>query len=199
MGEPPTREAVVPRLRGRFGRDVYRYVLVCTSTQRLLVEDDPEGAVAVADVQTEGRGRLGRDWHAPAGTSVLVSVQLRPRVETPRLPELSLVAGAAVAEAIAALTGLEPALKFPNDVLVGGRKVAGVLAEARDGRVVLGIGINVNQTAEELPAEPRLPATSLRLETGAEQPRAELLALVLERLERRYDEWLSGRGTAPSA
>jgi BirA family biotin operon repressor/biotin-[acetyl-CoA-carboxylase] ligase len=192
-------DAIAPLLRGRFGRDVYRYAERCPSTQRLLEEDDPEGSVAVTEEQTEGRGRLGREWHAPPRTSVLVSVQLRPAVETARLPELSLVAGAAVAESVAALTGLEPAVKFPNDVLVGGRKVAGILAEARDGRVVLGIGVNVNQTDAGLPPDPRLPATSLRLETGAEQPRAELLALVLERFERRYDVWVSERGTAPSA
>jgi BirA family biotin operon repressor/biotin-[acetyl-CoA-carboxylase] ligase len=191
-------DAVAPLLRGRFGRGVYRYAERCPSTQRLLEEDDPEGSVAVTEEQTEGRGRLGREWHAPPWTSVLVSVQLRPLVETARLPELSLVAGAAVAESVAALTGLEPTLKFPNDVLVGGRKLAGILAEARDGRVVLGIGVNVNQTDRELPPEPRLPATSLRIETGTTVARAELLALVLERLERRYDAWVSERGTAPS-
>src|SRR5919199_45127 len=105
------------------------------------------------------RGRFGRTWTAPAGTSVLCSVQLRPSVEPPRLPELSLVAGAAVAEAVAELTGLEPAIKFPNDVLLGGRKVAGILAEARDGRVVVGIGVNVNVPAEQLPREVDRPAT----------------------------------------
>jgi BirA family biotin operon repressor/biotin-[acetyl-CoA-carboxylase] ligase len=82
-------------------------------------------------------------------------------------------------------------VKFPNDVLVGGRKVAGILAEAREGRVVLGIGVNVNLTAEQLPQEVDRPATSLLVETGAELDRAELLAELLERLERRYDAWLS--------
>lgn len=191
-------DAVASLLRGRFGREVYRYAESCASTQRLLGADDPEGAVAVAEEQTEGRGRLGRQWHAPSRTGVLVSVQLRPAVATSRLPELSLVAGAAVADAIAALTGLRPALKFPNDVLLDGRKVAGILAEARDGRVVLGIGVNVTQTEAELPPEPRLPATSLRLATGEEHSRAQLLAAVLERLERRYDDWVSEPGTAPS-
>ena len=92
-----------------------------------------------------------------------------------------------LAQAIAAETGLAPELKHPNDVLVGGRKVAGVLAEASDGRVVLGIGVNVSQT--ELPAETRLPATSLRLETGAEQNRAQLVAAILNRLGPAIDEW----------
>ena len=184
-----TPENVVPRLRGRLGRP-YRFVERTASTQRLLGADDPEGAVAVADEQTEGRGRLGRQWLAPAGTSLLVSVLLRPDVEPARLPELSLVAGRACAEAIAEAAGLETEVKFPNDVLVRGRKVAGILAEASEGRVVLGIGVNVSQSADELPAESRTPATSLLLETGREVDRAELLVALLERLERRYDEWL---------
>ncbi len=141
------REA--PALHGRFGRP-YTYVERCPSTQRLL-DGAPEGAVAVTDEQTEGRGRLGRTWHAPAGSSLLFSIVLTPAVSSERLPELSLVAGAAVAEAIAAETGLAPTIKHPNDVLIGGRKVAGVLAEAAEGRVVLGIGINVSQDEAGLP------------------------------------------------
>jgi BirA family transcriptional regulator, biotin operon repressor / biotin---[acetyl-CoA-carboxylase] ligase len=184
-----TPEDVVPRLRGRLGQP-YRFVERTASTQRLLGEDDPEGAVAVADEQTEGRGRLGRQWLAPAGTSLLVSVLLRPGVEPARLPELSLVAGRACAEAIAETAGIETEVKFPNDVLVGGRKVAGILAEASEGRVVLGVGVNVSQDAGRLPADARTSATSLLLETGREIDRAELLLALLERLERRYDEWL---------
>jgi BirA family biotin operon repressor/biotin-[acetyl-CoA-carboxylase] ligase len=183
-------EAVVPRLRGRFGRP-YEHVGSTPSTQLLLTPNAPEGALVVAEEQTAGRGRLGRRWFAPAGTSVLCSLQLRPDAPTERLPELTGVAARACAETIAALTGLEPALKFPNDVLVGGRKVAGILAEARDGRVVLGIGINVNVPADDLPADVDQPATSLLVETGRELDRAELLAELLERLERRYDAWLS--------
>jgi BirA family transcriptional regulator, biotin operon repressor / biotin---[acetyl-CoA-carboxylase] ligase len=183
--------AVQPLLSGRFGRDVYRYESLTASTQRLLQPDDPEGAIAVADEQSEGRGRLGRSWHAPAGTSVLVSVLLRPRVDSARLPELSLLAGGAVAEAIAEATGLDPAIKFPNDVLLGGKKVAGILAESSDGRVVLGIGVNANQTAEQLPADARMEPTSLRLEHGEEIDRAALLAAILLRVERAYDAWNS--------
>jgi BirA family biotin operon repressor/biotin-[acetyl-CoA-carboxylase] ligase len=125
---------------------------------------------------------------------VLVSVLLRPKVDPARLPELSLIAGGAVAEAIAEVTGIEPAIKFPNDVLIGGRKVAGILAEASDGRVVLGIGVNANQTEQQLPAETQLPPTSLRLETGEAVDRAQLLAAILAQLERAYDTWI--RGTA---
>jgi BirA family transcriptional regulator, biotin operon repressor / biotin---[acetyl-CoA-carboxylase] ligase len=183
-------DAVQPLLSGRFGQDVYRYEELCPSTQRLLRPDDPEGAVAVAEEQSEGRGRLGRSWRAPAGTSVLVSVLLRPAVETPRLPELSLVTGGAVAEAIAEATGLDPAIKFPNDVLLGGKKVAGILAEASEGRVVLGMGVNANQTADQLPEDAQTEPTSLRLEHGRPVDRAALLAAILLHVERAYDAWI---------
>jgi BirA family transcriptional regulator, biotin operon repressor / biotin---[acetyl-CoA-carboxylase] ligase len=186
-------EDVLPRLRGRFGRP-YAYVERCESTQRLLADDAPEGAVAATDEQTEGRGRLGRTWVAPAGSSVLFSIALYPAVPTPRLPELSLVAGKACAAAIAEMTGVPAAVKHPNDVLVRGRKVAGVLSEARDGRVVLGVGINVSQRAEDLPVRPELPATSLLLETDREHDRAELLAALLAQLERDYDAWVAAYG-----
>jgi biotin-[acetyl-CoA-carboxylase] ligase BirA-like protein len=183
-------EAVLPRLRGRFGRE-YSYVESTPSTQLLLEPDAPEGAVAVAGEQTAGRGRLGRRWLAPAGTSLLCSIQLRPEISPERLPELTGVAARACAEAIAAVTEIEPELKFPNDLLIDGRKVGGILAEAREGRVVLGVGINVNVAQDDLPTEVDRPATSLLVETGREIDRAELLAELLERLERRYDAWLS--------
>lgn len=179
---------VVP-LRGRFGRP-YTFVDRCASTQRLL-DGAGEGAVAATDEQTEGRGRLGRKWHAPAGSSLLFSIVLEPDVPSERLPELSLVAGAAVAEALAEQAGVETTVKHPNDVLIGGRKVAGILAESADGRVVLGIGVNVTQSRGELPVG---TATSLALE-GATVVRAELLATILERLEARYDRWVSAADT----
>jgi BirA family transcriptional regulator, biotin operon repressor / biotin---[acetyl-CoA-carboxylase] ligase len=184
-------EAVEPWLRGRFGRP-YEYVVSTPSTQLLLLPEAPEGALVAAGEQTAGRGRLGRRWLAPAGTSLLCSLQLRPAIASERLPELTGVAARACAEAVAALTDLEPELKFPNDVLVGDRKLAGVLAEAREERVVLGIGVNVNVAAEDLPQEIDRAATSVLAETGRELDRAELLAELLERLERRYDDWLSG-------
>jgi BirA family transcriptional regulator, biotin operon repressor / biotin---[acetyl-CoA-carboxylase] ligase len=187
------RDAVLPRLRGRFGHE-YVYVERSESTQRLLSDDAPEGAVAVADEQTEGRGRLGRTWHAPAGSSVLVSIALRPPVPTPNLPELTLVAGRAVAAALAEVAGVAPEVKWPNDVLLGGRKVAGVLAEAREGRVVLGIGINVTQEAEELPERPEYPATSLLLATGRRFARTDILVALLDHLEREYDVWVARYG-----
>jgi BirA family biotin operon repressor/biotin-[acetyl-CoA-carboxylase] ligase len=187
-------EVVLPLLRGRFGRP-YLYFEQCESTQRELAPDAPDGTVAVAEEQTAGRGRLGRPWYAPPGSSVLVSVSLRPPVETARLPELSVVAGLATSDAIAEVTGVRPEVKFPNDLLVDGRKVAGILAEARDDRVVLGIGINTNIAAEELPTEVDTPPTSLQLATGEPVDRAALLVAVLERLERRYDTWVSEAGS----
>ena len=183
-------EAMLPRLRGRFGRP-YEHVESTPSTQLLVPAGAPEGALVVAEEQTAGRGRLGRRWLAPVGTSLLCSLQLRPAIAPEHLPELTGVASRACADAIAAVTGLEPELKFPNDVLVGGRKVAGILAEAREDRVVLGIGVNVNVTVQELPREVERPATSLLVETGAGVDRAALLVELLERLERRYDEWVS--------
>jgi BirA family biotin operon repressor/biotin-[acetyl-CoA-carboxylase] ligase len=104
-------------------------------------------------------------------------------------PELSLVAGESVAAALHAETGVAAKLSHPNDVLVARHKLAGILPEASIGRVVLGIGVNVNQTVEELPAHTPKPATSLRAETGREWPRAPLLAAILLELERRYDDW----------
>jgi BirA family transcriptional regulator, biotin operon repressor / biotin---[acetyl-CoA-carboxylase] ligase len=187
-------ESVTPRLRGRFGHP-YLYVETCPSTQRLLGEEHSEGAVALTEEQTEGRGRLGRRWLSPPGVSLLFSILLEPSVETARLPELSLVAGQACAAAIAAVSGAKPEVELPNDILISGRKVAGILAEAREGRVVLGIGLNVNVPKEDLPTEVDRPATSLVVETGHEVDRAELLLELLERLELAYDEWVRTRGS----
>jgi BirA family biotin operon repressor/biotin-[acetyl-CoA-carboxylase] ligase len=180
--------SVEPLLRGRLGRP-YRFVEKCESTQRLVDPGGAEGTTVVADLQTHGRGRLGRTWEAPAGQALLFSVLLRPTPPMVLWPELSLVAGDAVAAALRAETGVAAELSHPNDVLVEGRKLAGILPEASSGKVVLGIGLNVDQTVEELPAETPKPPTSLRIETGREWPRAPLLAAILLELERRYDDW----------
>ena len=192
MADSLRADVVVPRLRGRFGRP-YRFIPSCPSTQRLLGASAPEGAVVVADEQTEGRGRLGRRWEAPAGTSLLFSLRLLPDVPPGRLPELPPLAGRAVATAVRAVCAISPDVKLPNDVLVRGRKVAGILGEASEGRVTLGIGVNVNQREDELPAAARLPPTSLRIETGGPVDRAELLVAVLEQLETAYDTWIAAR------
>jgi BirA family biotin operon repressor/biotin-[acetyl-CoA-carboxylase] ligase len=180
--------SVEPLLQGRLGRP-YRFVEECASTQRLLEPDEAEGTTIATDLQTQGRGRLGRTWETPPGRALLFSVLLHPRPPMALWPELSLVAGEAVATALREQAGVAAALSHPNDVLIEGRKVAGILPEASVGRVVLGIGVNVNQTAEELPAGTPKPPTSLRIETGREWQRAPLLAAILLELERRYDDW----------
>jgi len=179
-----------PLLRGRFGRP-FRWVDETETTQALLAADDPEGAVAAADHQTAGRGRLGRPWTAPPGTAITASVLLRPTAGAP-VQQLSLVAGLAVAETVEAALDLSAQIKWPNDVMVDRRKIAGILAEARDGIVVVGIGLNVNQTREQLPADARVQAASLRSLDGVERDRAPLLADLLHRLERHYDAWAEG-------
>ena len=186
-------DAVLPLLRGRLGRP-YRFVESCTSTQLLLRDDETEGATVATDHQTAGRGRLGRTWSDEPGRAILMSVLLRPAVPLAEWPTLSVAAGEGVAAALRAEVGVEAVLRPPNDVLVGGRKVVGVLPEAGSGRVVLGIGVNVNQTAAELPADAATPATSLRLELGHELERAPLLAGILLELERRYDAWAAPYG-----
>lgn len=182
-------EEIGSLLTGRFGRP-YTYVESCESTQGLIGPDAPEGAVAVADEQRAGRGRHGRRWDAPAGTSLLCSVALRPPVD--RAPQVTLVGAVAAAKAVEHATGLAAQIKWPNDVMLNRRKVAGVLGELRDGVVVLGIGINVNQAPTELPAEARVAAGSLRSLTGMTYDRASLLAFLLRELERAYGAWLEG-------
>jgi BirA family biotin operon repressor/biotin-[acetyl-CoA-carboxylase] ligase len=184
-------EAVDPHLRGRFGKP-YRFEPECESTQTLLLETDlPEGAVAATDHQLAGRGRLGRRWETPRGSSVLASVLVHPPPER-HWPELALLGGVAAAEAIEAATELSAQVKWPNDVMLDRRKVAGVLAEARDAAVVLGIGINVNQTRDELPLDAPTEPGSLRTITGTTYDIAALLGSLLFRLERLYDVWRHG-------
>jgi len=181
-------EIVTPHLEGRFGKP-YLYEPECVSTQQVLLGSGlPEGAVAVTDHQTGGRGRLGRVWEEPAGTSVLVSVLLRPPPER-RLPELSLVAALAAAEMVEGAVALAAQIKWPNDVMLNRRKVAGILSELEGETVVVGIGVNVNQTREQLPLESPTEPASLRTATGTTYDRAALLGSLLVRFERMYDVW----------
>lgn len=162
---------VLPLLRGKFGRE-YHYAATTGSTQQMLPPAAAHGAVALAEHQTAGRGRLGRVWVDEPGTGLSFSVVVYPGLPIARWPELTLVAAHAVAEAI----GAGATIKDPNDVFVAGRKVAGILAESDPRRVVLGIGVNVGSTPWP--------------EAGfVEADRLELLAEILDRLERRYDAW----------
>ncbi len=179
-----------PLLRGRFGRP-FRWVEETESTQGMFAPDDPEGAVAAADHQSAGRGRLGRTWTAPPGTAITASALLRPPAGAP-IQQLSLVGGLAVVETVEAALDLSAQIKWPNDVMVDRRKIAGILAEAREGVLVLGIGLNVNQTREQLPPDAKIEAASLRTVDGTERDRAPLLADVLWRLEQHYDAWVAG-------
>lgn len=190
-GDSLALDAVAQHLRGRFGSP-YLYEPECESTQVLLAGSGlPEGAIAVADFQTGGRGRTGRPWIAPRGTALLASVLLHPPADR-HLPELSLVAALATAEAVEVETNLAAQVKWPNDVMVNRRKVAGILCELSEGVVVVGIGVNVNQSRDDLPPDARTPPASLRTLTGTTYDRAALLASLLVRLERMYDAWRIG-------
>ncbi len=173
-------EAVSPLFRGRFGHP-YIYRPSCPSTQEL-VRGLGEGAVGACEQQTAGRGRMGRTWVSPWGSGVLFSLALEPRTPPDRLPPLGLV----VAEAVCEVTWPQARVRWPNDVVVDGRKLAGVLSELREGRLVVGIGVNANLAADELPADARVPATSLRILRGAPVDRAALLADLVAAIEARY-------------
>lgn len=162
-------DVVLPALRGAYGHE-YHWAEETETTQRMLPAGAAHGAVALAERQTEGRGRLGRTWEDSA---LMFSVALYPPPPVARWPELTLVAAHAVADA----AGPGASIKHPNDVLVDGRKAAGILAEAGE-RVVLGIGVNVGGAA--------FPGAG-----WVDRDRLDLLVDVLERLERGYDAWLS--------
>ena len=154
---------------------------------RLAREGAPAGECVVAEEQTAGRGRAGHSWSSPPGAGLYFSVVLRPRVGADRLPLATLACGVAVAEAVRAETGLAAGLKWPNDVLVGLRKCAGILCEAETGGpggafVVAGVGINANTPASALPPRPLFPATSLAAEAGRIVDRDALLAECLARI-----------------
>jgi len=155
----------------------------------------PVGSVVVADQHTAGRGRRGHTWFSPPRAGLYVSVVLAPaaaRVDPPRATMLlTLAAGVAIAEGIEAASGLATALKWPNDVVAGGRKLAGILAEGRGDLVVLGYGINVMAAA--FPPELRDRATSLESEVGREVDRDLVLDETLAALSRRYDDLVDGR------
>ena len=159
--------------------------------KRLAKEGAPEGTLALAEFQSAGRGRLGRSWEVPEGTSVMMSILLRPKFEPQYAPTLTLVMGMAVAKAVKKL-GFDVSIKWPNDVVVSHKKICGILTEmgVRDGKIdyaVIGVGINVN--IKEFPEEMADKATSLYLESGKEFDRSQIPGLVMEAFEEYYEKF----------
>ena len=159
--------------------------------KRLAKEGAPEGTLALAEFQSAGRGRLGRSWEVPEGTSVMMSILLRPKFEPQYAPTLTLVMGMAVAKAVKNL-GFDVSIKWPNDVVVSRKKICGILTEmgVRDGKIdyaVIGVGINVN--IREFPEEMADKATSLYLESGKEFDRSQIPGLVMEAFEEYYEKF----------
>jgi BirA family biotin operon repressor/biotin-[acetyl-CoA-carboxylase] ligase len=179
--------------------------LVClpetTSTNadafRLAEEGAEEGMVIIADAQSSGKGRRGRAWSSPSGVNLYCTVVLRPSIMPHEAPQLTFLSAVAVARAIEQTTALKPEIKWPNDVLINGRKVAGLLNEMSaetDGInfVILGIGVNLNMTSDQFPVDVdvRTPATSLLLEQGRPVNRVQFAAAMLGELDRLYTDFL---------
>jgi BirA family transcriptional regulator, biotin operon repressor / biotin---[acetyl-CoA-carboxylase] ligase len=158
---------------------------------RLAYENAPEGTVIIAEEQQVGRGRMGRKWHSPKYTGIWMSIILRPNIPLPKAPQLTLLAAVAIVQAIEEYTGLLPEIKWPNDILIKGKKITGILTELeaeadRINSVIIGIGMNVNQTKEDFPSELQEIATSLLLEKGERISRAELIKGIFNNLEKLY-------------
>jgi len=182
------------------GRDI-RVFQETTSTndivEKLARDGVAEGSVVFAETQTKGRGRLARKWLSPARRGLWFSVLLRPHLRPQEATQLTVASATALRRAIQAQTGLSPEIKWPNDVLINGRKVAGILTELsaeldRVKHVVLGIGVNVNSNPGDFPPELRKLATSLKIETGKPVARAELAVAILKELDRDYARLTGG-------
>jgi BirA family transcriptional regulator, biotin operon repressor / biotin---[acetyl-CoA-carboxylase] ligase len=193
--EPITPEKLSPLLRGTIfgGENSIHHFLTIHSTNSAAMQaaaaGSEEGAVFIAEEQLGGRGRGGHSWHSERGAGIYLSVILRPRLEPMETLWLSLIAGLAVHEAVQSITGLAADLRWPNDIMAGGKKLGGILTELsteqnRVRHVVVGIGLNVNHA--EFPEDLRELATSLRIETGRGWPRVELVAALLKSLNREY-------------
>lgn len=155
---------------------------------------EAHGTLFVADMQAAGKGRRGRVWVSPAGSSIYMTILLHPDVLPTKAPQLTLVMAMAVAEGIRKVTGLETKIKWPNDIIVNGRKVCGILTEMSTeidyiNYVVIGDGINVNQ--ETFPEEIRDTATSLKIETGSSVRRSVLIATIMECFEQFYEVFMT--------
>lgn len=184
-------------LRGAlFGRAIHHFFKT-DSTNRVALElghaGAPEGTLVLAEEQTAGRGRAGRRWHSERAAGIYATLLLRPRLAPVQAPLLTLLAGLSVRAAVEAHSGVSPDLKWPNDLLLGGRKFCGILTEmhAEPGVirfVIIGIGLNVNQL--KFPDELAAIATSLRAATGREHSRLELLMRLLRQFESDYNRFL---------
>ena len=196
---------ITPHLKtGRIGRVLHCLATTASTNSdafRLAEGGAAEGTVVVADCQTEGKGRRGRVWSSPAGVNLYCSLILRPDVMPQEAPRLTFLSAVAVVRAIGESTGLSARIKWPNDVLLDGRKVAGLLNEMSAETdavnfIVLGIGVNLNMTADQFPGDLRYPATSLMLSGGTQVDRARFAARLLNHFELLYDEYLH-KGFAP--
>ena len=178
------------------GNDIYYYEETGSTNidaKRLAEEGAAHGAVVVADKQNAGRGRRGRTWQSPAGKDIYFTILLRPDFEPDKAAGLTLVMALSVAQAVEAVCELKAGIKWPNDVVVNGKKICGILTEMNVETdyiqyVVIGVGINVN--LDEMPEEIEKMATSLLLESGKETARAGLLQEVLKRFEDNYGKYL---------
>lgn len=183
------------------GRDiqVFRQTTSTNDIAEKLAHDRVQEGVAVfAEAQTSGRGRLGRRWLSPAGKGLWFSVLLRPPWTPRESARITILGATALARAVREIAGDAPEIKWPNDILLRGRKLAGILMELaaepdRIRHVVLGIGVNVNQTAGDFPADLRSSATSLRIESGRPVDRSALAVAVLRHLERDYRRSIEGQ------
>jgi BirA family transcriptional regulator, biotin operon repressor / biotin---[acetyl-CoA-carboxylase] ligase len=202
VSSPDTIDPVEVRgqLEGARIGQCLKFLKTTTSTNtdafRLAEDGADEGTVVLADSQSGGKGRRGRIWASPAGVNLYCSVVLRPAIMPYEAPQLTFLSAVAAARAIELTTNLVPEIKWPNDLLVSGKKVAGLLNEMSaetDGInfVILGIGINLNMTADQFPDELRHPATSLLLESGARVDRSRFTGTMLRELDRLYAEFLT--------
>lgn len=162
---------------------------------RIAEDGAAEGTVVLADAQTNGKGRRGRVWSSPGGVNLYCSVVLRPPIMPHEAPQLTFLSAVAVARAIEKTTNLKPEIKWPNDVLIAGKKVAGLLNEMSaetDGInfVILGIGVNLNMSTAQFPSDLRYPATSLLLESGSPVVRSYFAAIMLKELDELYGEFI---------
>lgn len=167
-----------------------------TEAFRMAVEGSPHGTAVFAEMQHNGKGRMGRRWESPAGVNLYCSVILRPDIMPHEAPQLTFLSSVAVARAIRITTKLDPQIKWPNDLLLRNKKVAGLLNEMsaetdKVNFVILGIGVNLNMAEVQFPADLRHPATSLLIENGSPVNRSAFAAVMLKELDRLYCEFLS--------